>query len=262
MTVLAVALAAVAAALAVGPWPAARRADAPRGTRRRASPLLPTVTLGLVAGTMVTLLDGTDLAAGLVGVGAGAGVLRIWRRGRRRRDQDQRRAAVVEVGEALVGELRAGRPVPLCLERGQEVWPPFAQVVAAARLGADVPAALRRLAELPGAEGLREMAAAWQVSVRSGAALSAALGHVVESARAQQAAAHLVRSELASAQATARLVAVLPLATLAMSTGVGSHPWGFLLTRPAGLVCLATGVALVLTGLWWIDRIAEAVTRS
>jgi tight adherence protein B len=150
----------------------------------------------------------------------------------------------------------------VALERGQQLWPDLGPVVAAGRLGADVPAALRRLAALPGAEGLREVAAAWQVSERSGATLSTALAQVVESARARRSAAHLVRSELASAQATARLVALLPLATLAMSAGVGGSPWRFLLTDPAGLVCLATGVALILTGLWWIDRIAAAVTRS
>jgi tight adherence protein B len=71
-----------------------------------------------------------------------------------------------------------------------------------------------------------------------------------------------VRAELASAHATARLVAVLPLATLGLSTGTGGDPWGFLLGHPAGLACLATGTGLVLGGLAWIDRIADAVVRT
>lgn len=261
MTLLALALAAAAAALLVAPPPSVGGMAA----HRRLGPGHPRVTTTLlvasVASALVVWFDGTELVLGLVVLGAAAGAVQTWRRSRRRRDLDRRRAAVVEVGEALLGELRAGQPVLVALERGREVWEPLGPVVTAAGLGADVPGALRRLAELPGAEGLREVAAAWQVSQRSGAALSRALAQVVESARSQQTAAHLVRAELASAQATARLVALLPVATLAMSAGIGAEPWTFLLSRPAGLACLALGVALVLTGLWWIDRIAAGVSR-
>jgi tight adherence protein B len=260
VTVLAGVLAAVATALLMGPLP-----PRPAGTvvlrPGRAGRLGP-LGLGAAAGGLVTLLDGRDLALGLVALGATAGVVQIWRRGRRRRALDRRRAAVVELGEVLGGELRAGQPVVRALERGEEAWPAFAAVAAAARLGADVPGALRLLAAEPGAEGLREVAAAWQVSERSGAPLASAVAQVVESARARQSTAGLVRAELASAQATARLVAALPVATLAMASGVGADPWGFLLDHPAGLTCLATGVALVLAGLWWIDRIAAGVTSA
>ncbi len=260
MTLLAAVLAAVATALAVGPLPA-RPFGSPVFRPGRPTWLV-TLVLGAVAGGLVMLLDGLELALGLVALGAAAGAVQIWRRGRRRRALDRRRAAVVELGEVLVGELRAGQPVVRALERGQEAWPAFAPVAGAARLGADVPGALRLLAAEPGAEGLREVAAAWQVSERSGAPLASALAQVVESARARQSTAGLVRAELASAQATARLVAALPVATLAMSSGIGADPWGFLFHHPAGVGCLAAGVALVLAGLWWIDRIAEGVTSA
>lgn len=260
MTVLAVVLAAVATALAVGPLPP--RPGGAAVVRPGRVTRLGTLVLGAAAGSLVTLLDGLDLALGLVALGGAAGVVQIWRRGRRRRTLDRRRAAVVELGEVLVGELGAGQPVVRALERGEQAWQEFAAVAAAARLGADVPAALRVLAAEPGAEGLREVAAAWQVSERSGAPLASALAQVVESARARQSTAGLVRAELASAQATARLVAALPVATLAMASGVGADTWGFLLHHPAGVACLAAGVALVLAGLGWIDRIAAAVTSA
>ena len=258
MTLLAAALAGLAAALAAGPLPARPRPIRPSGTRR--APVLLMLAVGTVAGGLVTLLDGVDLALGLVVLFAAAGVAQIWRRGRRRGAEERCRAAVVELAEVLVGELRAGQPVLRALERGQDAWPAFAPVAGAARLGADVPAALRRLAADPGAEGLREVAAAWQVSERSGVALASALDQVVGSARARQATAGLVRAELASAQATARLVAALPLATLAMAAGAGADPWAFLFRHPGGVACLAAGVALVLGGLAWIDRIATRVT--
>ncbi len=205
----------------------------------------------------------TDASLPLVAVGAGCGLAtwQAWRRHRSARLRDRRRARVVEVGEALVGELQAGRPAPDALGRAVDLWPELAPVAAAARLGADVPGALREQARLPGAEGLADLAAAWQVSQRSGAALAATLSQVVASARARATAGHLVRGELASARATARLVAVLPAGTWLMSAGTGGDAWGFLVGHPVGLGCLAAGTALVFAGLAWIDRIAAAVDR-
>lgn len=259
MTLLAMATAAISVGLLVRP--VTRLSGAIHSPRWTPGPRTLLVLSMASVGIATATLDGRTLALALIGGAGVIGVVQQWRRARQARDREHRRAVVVELAEALASELRAGQPVVTSLERCQQVWPAFQPVAAAARLGADVPSALRRLAMLPGAEGFREVASAWQVSERSGAALSGVLLHVAESARARQAAAHLVRAELASAQATGRLVAALPLATLAMSSGVGATPWAFLLGQPLGLACLGSGVALVFAGLWWIDRIAAAVTR-
>ncbi|MGZ4457538.1 MAG: type II secretion system F family protein [Nocardioidaceae bacterium] len=262
MLILAAVLAGLAAGLAAG---VPRRAAGPAvahgaGRSAGAVPVRRLVLLlGTAAATLAVVLDGTRLALGLVAAGATAGVLSLVARARSRAAADVRRGRVVEACEALAGELRAGLPAATALDRSADVWPELAPVVAAAGLGGDVPAALRRLAATPGAAGLRDVGAAWQVSQSSGSALAMALGQVAAGARARQATRGLVRAELASAQATARTVAALPLLTLAMAAGVGADPWHFLLATPAGLVCLAAGLALMLLGLHWIDRIAAAV---
>jgi len=85
------------------------------------------------------------------------------------------------------------------------------------------------------------------------------LGQVAATARARQATRHVVVAELASAQATARMVALLPVAVLAMGSGLGGRPWHFLLGTSPGLCCLAAGGLCAWAGLRWIDRIAARV---
>jgi tight adherence protein B len=262
MTLAAVLLAGAAAALLV-PWsgspPGALGGTA--GHPVRSGPALATL-VAMALSVLVLTIDGLRLALALVVLGSAAGVGVLVRRARRATAAERRQSQVVELAEALAGELRAGQPPVSGLEHCVEVWPAFETVVSAARLGADVPSALRRLAQQPGAEGLREVASAWQVSERSGAGLATALSQVADTARARQATRHLVQGELASAQATARLVAGLPVVSLAMSAGIGGDPWRFLLSTAPGLVCLGSGVLLAFVGLLWIDRIAGQVLRG
>ncbi|PKH40682.1 tight adherence protein B [Nocardioides alpinus] len=177
---------------------------------------------------------------------------------RRRRQVAADQAAVLEVCDLLAAELAAGRPPGAALSAASERWPPLVAAVEAVRLGADVPEALRRLAEVrPGAADLRWVAGAWQVAQHSGHGLSAALERTSSGLRARRRTRRLVDSELASARATARLVACLPLAVLVMGSGAGSDPWAFLLATPVGWICLSAGLGLIGLGLWWIERLAD-----
>lgn len=176
----------------------------------------------------------------------------------RRREVAADQAAVLEVCDLLAAELAAGRPPGTALAAASERWPPLVAAVEAVRLGADVPDALRRLAEArPGAGDLRWVAGAWQVAQHSGHGLATALERTASGLRARRRTRRLVDSELASARATARLVAGLPLAVLLMGSGAGSDPWTFLLATPVGWTCLAVGLGLIGLGLWWIERLAD-----
>lgn len=183
---------------------------------------------------------------------------RGWTVRSRRREHAADQAAVLEVCDLLAAELASGQPPGTALAVAVERWPPLERAVEAHHLGADVPRALREVAaERPGAADLRWVAGAWQVAHHSGHGLAAALERTAAGLRARRRTRRLVDSELASARATARLVACLPVAVLLMGSGAGSDPWAFLMGTPVGVACLLAGVALLALGLWWIERLAD-----
>jgi tight adherence protein B len=259
MSLLSAACAALTAFLLV---PAPVRAGAhPRGGAG-AGPGAGAVAGVVAAGVLVTRTS-LHLAvlvalAGLLLAGCGA----LWRARRRRREAVATSLRVLETCELLAAELGAGRPPGTALDHAARSWPELAPVAEAFRVGADVPAALRRVASVPGAADLRLVGAAWQVAHRTGQGLADAVERVADGLRSAQASRRVVEGELASARATARLVAGLPVLALSMGSGAGGDPWGFLVGTPVGLACLAGGLALGLAGLAWIEALARDVDRS
>lgn len=130
-------------------------------------------------------------------------------------------------------------------------------MVADARFGGDVPAALRRAARLPGAEGLVGVAACWRVAVDGGAGLAAGLERLGTALRAQRDQQEALRAQLAGAWSTVVVLALLPLVGLAMGWAMGADPLSVLLHTPAGLSCLVVGGLLEAAGFWWAGRIVR-----
>jgi len=208
-------------------------------------------------GALVLTQSAHHVVLACVAAAAVLGGARLTASARAARQADADRIVVVDYCEALLGELHAGQPVHRGLHRCVTVWPRSEAVAMAAALGADVPAAMHRLAvEVAGAEPLHRLAAAWVLCSGTGAGLAAAVERVLETAREQLALDRLVQAELASARATARLVALLPVVVLSGAQGIGARPWQFLFSTNAGTVCLAVGLALAFAGLTWIDKIA------
>lgn len=232
--------------------------DVPAGARSRHHLLIVTA----FSAALVWLLRSAGASVIVLAIG-GAGVSwavqRLVGAARDRRRRGERRTAVVELCDALTAELEAGLPALTAMKRACSTWPELSDVVNTATLGDDVAAALRRrAAALPGAEGLRSVAAAWDVAARSGAALAVVLGRVAAGLRNDEEARSEVVAALGPPRATAKMLAVLPLFGIALGASMGADPLGFLLGTGAGLVCLAVGTALALAGVWWVERLASA----
>jgi tight adherence protein B len=233
-------------------------AGVPAGRRRRR---LTVVAVAVGAATLLGPGSLPGLVLPLLATAVVVAAVRALAARRRDRAAALVRLRVVDLCDALRAELAAGQTAAGALERAATEWPLVAPAARAARTGGDVVAALRSLAATPGADALRVVAAAWHVAHRTGHGLADTLGRVAADLRAGERTRRIVGGELASARATARLLAALPVLALAMGSGAGGDPVRFLLGHPAGLACLAGGLAAGYAGLAWIAALARDVDR-
>lgn len=248
-------VAAIAAALGV--LLAVRRTARLRATSARSPSRVAAV--GCCLPLLVVVAPGSAVLA-LVAAGLVVGGLLLVRRRTRRRTAAATAARVLETCELVAGELAAGQPAGRALDRAASGWSELRPVAEAHALGGDVAGALREVATRPGAGDLRLLAAAWVVAHRTGAGLADAVHRTAVTIRRRRATLRVVEGELASARATARLVAALPVLALMMGSGSGGDPVAFLFGEPLGLACLVVGLAFGFAGLWWIEAIAEAAS--
>ncbi|MEO3785351.1 type II secretion system protein [Actinocorallia sp. B10E7] len=184
------------------------------------------------------------------------------RRLNRRREEETWRLGVIELCDALAAELTAGRTPEDALADAVESLPstlatPLRDILPAQ----DLPQALHRLSERPGAHGLRLLAACWRIGVERGATFAPVIDGLTQGLRDDHDHHRQIKAQLAGTHATARLLAVLPCLGLAMSWSLGADPLAFLFTTLPGLACLLLAVLLDAAGLLWTRRIATKAER-
>lgn len=220
-------------------------------------PALPALLLGVLA---LGLTAGP--VAAVVTAGFCVGAPRVLRARRRRAVQDLSRAQAAELCGALAAELRAGRAPADALAAtaaalgGGELAELLRRVAATARLGGDVPAALRA-AGGPAGVVLRQLAACWQVSTRTGAGLAGAVDRLGAGLRSQDKQRREVAAQLAGPRTTARLLAVLPVLGILLAAALGGDPLRVLLHTPVGGACLVAALLLDTAGLLWTDALVR-----
>lgn len=258
--------------LAVAAWgpPIAPRLGSSRrvGLLERLQPMLNSSTRGahiiipfallaalLVFGRVVVVPSGVLVAGGLV-----------WRRraiaARAQRVHQKQARDDVQALRALAAELRSGLPPHDALRAAASGGVPAGlrkRMLAAAvadTLGGDPAQALGEGAEPGSAAG--GVAAAWAVCQVTGASLAAPVTRIADAAASALLLAREADAALASARSSARLLAVLPVAGVAIGSLSGTGALRVLVATGPGQLCLLAGVTLEFAGLAWLDRLAGA----
>jgi tight adherence protein B len=159
----------------------------------------------------------------------------------------------------MCSELRAGREAREALREAAAGACPDLELYLAGPLSAgdDVVRVLRAAAATPGRESLSALAACWQVA-DGGAGMVAAVGELADGLRAERTQRRELEAELAGVRSSARLLALLPSLGLVIGSGMGLAPVPMLLHTGVGQGCLVLGIAFVLGGVMWMDRIARS----
>jgi tight adherence protein B len=103
--------------------------------------------------------------------------------------------------------------------------------------------------------------AAGRIAERTGAPLADLVERIEADARARDRGLAAARAQAAGGQATAWLLAGLPVGGIALGYGIGVDPLEVLLRTPIGAGCAVAAVALQLAGLAWSDRLGSAFDR-
>ena len=212
------------------------------------------VAVGAVFLPLTTVLASAVLAA--------TGGLRYRRRCRCRRRMDEGRQLETAI-DILVGELRVGaHPAHAFAVAADETAGPVAEscraVAARARLGADVTAGLRSVAETSALPVHWErIAVCWKLAAEQGLPMSTLMRTAQLDIVERQRFSRKVMAAMAGARATAAILAGLPMLSMLFGQLIGADAMAFLLGGHAGGWLLVVGVTLVCSGLLWSDRITD-----
>ena len=274
---LSLALVALAAAALCWPAGAGRGRLTELGRRRVRAQVVATGPGSVTRRCLLLVALAAGLGALLAGPGGGLAAAMVtgtatarWWAGR-----DRRAAATAAIGlcdalGVLVAELRAGAHPSDAARAAAEVPPDgsadatraLAAAAAAARLGGDVPAALRGVGSAQLRSWLDRLADAWSLADRYGIALADLLDAVRSDTEQRVRFAAEVQARLAGPRATAAVLAGLPLLGLALGHALGAAPLRVLSETPVGQVLLVVGTGLACAGVLWSARLVSGAVPA
>lgn len=208
------------------------------------------------------------LTKGAAVVGAGAMILGlvVWKllMLRRRKARTAAAESTAKVLGSLVSAMRAGASPHDAVDRIADNPPPeLAEICATAahRSAAGVsPGNLFAQAPDPFTD-LQSAGKLWLTAERRGIPVAGLLEYMQHRIDAHLRHARASRAALQGPQATAVILAILPLAGIAMGAAMGANPWHFFTSTSLGGIFLLVGTALACGGFIWVDRIIAGAIR-
>ncbi len=186
----------------------------------------------------------------------------IGARGRAQRDARARDAQLPEAFERLAVATRSGRSIRAALEEVAASTPPplgpeLSAATVAIAAGAPVEQALEAWAGDDPTPDLLLATTALALGARAGGEVARACDRVAATLRERRELRAEARALSTQARASAGVLTVAPMAFAALVSTIEPGVLAFLLTEPAGLACLATGLALDGLGAAWMARIVD-----
>lgn len=230
----------------------------PRSSRR-AVPAMSALAAG------PAFLLGGPVAAGIAAVYAGLTARELVRRAAHKRVVAGRAAALDGLC-ALVADLRAGVPPAVVATHGAGSVPtgPPVRSVGIGAPGESVRTGLSAGAVPTGPpvgdERIASLAAAvWRLAEQTGAPAADLLERIEADARTADRAARAAAAQAAGAQATAFLLAALPVGGIGLGYAIGADPLEVLLHTPVGAGSAVLAVVLQCAGLRWAQQLTDGL---
>lgn len=220
--------------------------------------------------SVVTLVIGGGVVAGLFGVAVAVGLLGIVVASgsvvaRRRSDLLVDRA-LPSLLESVARSLRSGATLPAALNEARPSMPApmaadLATIDGASSLGQPLVDALSQWSDRRPSRDVALAAAALAFTDDYGAAQARAMDGLAASFRARRQVEREITALASQAQVSAAVMSALPAGFVLVGLAAGSSSSAFLVGTTAGQFCLAVGVILDGAGLWWMRRIAAGVVH-
>ena len=165
---------------------------------------------------------------------------------------------------ALRNEISAGLPTRVAFENALNYQDDVSMKITRAQVksGKGIIEALHEESKTNQSFQLKKLITVIDVSEQTGAPMLPSLDTLIASCISDHEQKALLNSELSSTKSTIVVLALLPLIGIALSLVMGVNSLAWLLTHPAGWVCLLVSLSLEALGLLWVRTLINRALRE